>query len=86
MSNHECTKEKDITALFERCRTVDSHTEQIKTLQENHLTLIVAINELKHDIKELTLKLANRLPGWATLIITALTSILTGVTVYNLTH
>lgn len=48
--------------------------QDIARLQEQIKTLFGDVNELKEDVKEIKSQLANRLPLWAT----ALMSLLTG--------
>ena len=48
--------------------------QDIARLQEQIKTLFGDVNELKEDVKEIKQQLANRLPLWAT----ALMSLLTG--------
>lgn len=47
--------------------------QDIARLQEQIKTLFGDVNELKEDVKEIKQQLANRLPLWATVLISALT-------------
>jgi hypothetical protein len=47
--------------------------QEIARLQEQIKTLFGDVNELKEDVKEIKSQLANRLPLWATMLISALT-------------
>ena len=47
--------------------------QDIARLQEQIKTLFGDVNELKEDVKEIKSQLANRLPLWATMLISALT-------------
>ena len=47
--------------------------QDITRLQEQIKTLFGDVNELKEDVKEIKSQLANRLPLWATMLISALT-------------
>jgi len=52
-------------------------TEQdIARLQEQIKTIFSDVDELKEDIKEIKQQLANRLPLWATMLISALTGVI----------
>ena len=52
----------------------DGMSEQdVARLQEQIKTLFGDVNELKEDVKEIKQQLANRLPLWATMLISALT-------------
>lgn len=82
---HECIQKDEIKSLFERCRKVDSHEEQIKNLQTGYLDLIAKIDKLEIKIDNLITRLSNRLPAWATVIFAILTSVISGLAVYNLT-
>lgn len=48
--------------------------EDIARIQEQIKTLFGDVAELKRDIKEIKDQLANRLPLWATVLISALTA------------
>jgi uncharacterized protein YlxW (UPF0749 family) len=47
--------------------------EAVARLQEQVSTLFNDVDELKTDVKEIKNQLANRLPLWATVLISALT-------------
>ncbi len=48
--------------------------QDIARLQENIKTLFGDFEELKSDVKEIKAQLANRLPLWATVLISVLTA------------
>ena len=48
--------------------------EDITTLKEQVKTLFNVVGELKTDIKQIKEELANRLPTWATIVISILTA------------
>jgi len=50
--------------------------QEVARLQENIKTLFKDVDELKKDIKEIKKQLANRLPLWATVLISLLTGII----------
>jgi len=50
--------------------------QDIARLQEQIKTLFGDVNELKEDVKEIKQQLANRLPLWATMLISVLTGII----------
>lgn len=50
--------------------------QDIARLQEQIKTLFGDVNELKEDVKEIKQQLANRLPLWATMLISALTGVI----------
>jgi len=47
--------------------------EEVARLQEQIRTLFNDVGELKEDVKEIKQQLANRLPLWATVLISVLT-------------
>jgi len=47
--------------------------QDIARLQEQIKTLFGDVNELKEDVKEIKQQLANRLPLWATILMSLLT-------------
>ncbi len=47
--------------------------EEMARLQEQIRTLFSDVGELKEDVKEIKQQLANRLPLWATVLISVLT-------------
>ena len=47
--------------------------QDVARLQEQIKTLFGDVDELKSDVKEIKTQLANRLPLWATLLISLLT-------------
>lgn len=47
--------------------------QELTRLQEQIKTLFGDVDELKTDVKEIKHQLANRLPLWATVLISALT-------------
>lgn len=47
--------------------------QDVARLQEQIKTLFGDVEELKSDVKEIKNQLANRLPLWATMLISALT-------------
>ena len=47
--------------------------EEVARLQEQIRTLFSDVGELKEDVKEIKQQLANRLPLWATILISVLT-------------
>jgi len=47
--------------------------EEVARLQEQIRTLFSDVGELKEDVKEIKQQLANRLPLWATVLISVLT-------------
>jgi hypothetical protein len=50
--------------------------QDIARLQEQIKTLFGDVNELKEDVKEIKQQLANRLPLWATMLISSLTGVI----------
>lgn len=50
--------------------------QDIARLQEQIKTLFGDVTELKEDVKEIKTQLANRLPLWATVIMSVLTGII----------
>ena len=50
--------------------------QEVARLQEQIKTLFGDVNELKEDVKEIKQQLANRLPLWATMLISALTGVI----------
>jgi len=50
--------------------------QDIARLQEQIKTLFGDVNELKEDVKEIKQQLANRLPLWATMLISVLTGVI----------
>lgn len=50
--------------------------QDIARLQEQIKTLFSDVDELKTDIKEIKQQLANRLPLWATMLISSLTGVI----------
>ena len=50
--------------------------QEIARLQEQIKTLFGDVNELKEDVKEIKQQLANRLPLWATMLISVLTGVI----------
>jgi len=50
--------------------------QEVARLQENIKTLFKDVDELKKDIKEIKKQLANRLPLWATVLMSLLTGII----------
>ena len=50
--------------------------QDIARLQEQIKTLFGDVNELKEDVKEIKSQLANRLPLWATMLISVLTGVI----------
>ena len=50
--------------------------QEVARLQEQIKTLFGDVNELKEDVKEIKQQLANRLPLWATMLISVLTGII----------
>jgi len=47
--------------------------QDVARLQEQIKTLFGDVDELKNDVKEIKYQLANRLPLWATVLISVLT-------------
>ena len=50
--------------------------QEIVRLQEQIKTLFDDVEELKSDVKEIKNQLANRLPLWATMLISLLTGVI----------
>ena len=50
--------------------------QDVARLQEQIKTLFGDVEELKSDVKEIKNQLANRLPLWATMLISALTGVI----------
>ena len=50
--------------------------QEIARLQEQIKTLFSDVNELKEDVKEIKQQLTNRLPLWATMLISVLTGVI----------
>jgi len=50
--------------------------QDIARLQEQIKTLFGDVDELKTDVKEIKQQLANRLPLWATMLISVLTGVI----------
>ena len=50
--------------------------QNIARLQEQIKTLFNDVDELKADVKEIKQQLANRLPLWATMLISVLTGVI----------
>ncbi len=50
--------------------------QEVARLQEQIKTLFGDVNELKEDVKEIKQQLANRLPLWATMLISVLTGVI----------
>ena len=50
--------------------------QEVARLQEQIKTLFSDVDELKTDIKEIKQQLANRLPLWATILMSLLTGII----------
>ena len=50
--------------------------EEVARLQEQIRTLFNDVGELKEDVKEIKQQLANRLPLWATVLISVLTGVI----------
>jgi len=50
--------------------------QEVARLQEQIKTLFGDVNELKEDVKEIKQRLANRLPLWATMLISVLTGVI----------
>ena len=50
--------------------------QDVARLQEQIKTLFGDVRELKEDVKEIKTQLANRLPLWATMLISALTGVI----------
>jgi len=50
--------------------------QEIARLQEQIKTLFGDVNELKEDVKEIKQQLTNRLPLWATMLISVLTGVI----------
>ena len=50
--------------------------EEVARLQEQIRTLFSDVGELKEDVKEIKQQLANRLPLWATVLISVLTGVI----------
>jgi len=50
--------------------------QELTRLQEQIKTLFGDVDEVKTDIKEIKNQLANRLPLWATVLISALTGVI----------
>ncbi len=50
--------------------------QDIARLQEQIKTIFSNVDELKEDVKEIKQQLANRLPLWATMLISVLTGII----------
>jgi len=50
--------------------------QDIVRIQEQIKTLFSDMDELKTDVKEIKQQLANRLPLWATMLISALTGVI----------
>jgi hypothetical protein len=48
--------------------------QDVTRLQEQIKTLFSDVTELKEDVKEIKTQLANRLPLWATALVSALTA------------
>lgn len=49
---------------------------EVARLQEQMKTLFGDVAELREDVKEIKLQLANRLPLWATVLMSVLTGII----------
>lgn len=50
--------------------------QEVARQQEQIKTLFSDVDELKNDVKEIKSQLANRLPLWATMLISALTGVI----------
>ena len=50
--------------------------QEVARLQEQIKTLFGDVGELKEDVKEIKTQLANRLPLWATILISVLTGVI----------
>lgn len=50
--------------------------QDVARLQEQIKTLFNDVDELKADVKEIKQQLANRLPLWATMLISVLTGVI----------
>ena len=50
--------------------------QEVARLQEQIKTLFGDVNDLKEDVKEIKQQLANRLPLWATMLISVLTGVI----------
>ena len=50
--------------------------QDVARLQEQIKTLFGDVEELKSDVKEIKNQLANRLPLWATMLMSALTGVI----------
>ena len=50
--------------------------QDVARLQEQIKTLFSDVDELKADVKEIKQQLANRLPLWATMLISVLTGVI----------
>ena len=50
--------------------------QEVARLQEQIKTLFSDVDELKTDVKEIKGQLANRLPLWATVLMSALTGVI----------
>jgi len=50
--------------------------KEVARLQEQIRTLFSDVGELKEDVKEIKQQLANRLPLWATVLISVLTGVI----------
>ena len=55
------------------CRGGEMSEKDVARLQEQIKTLFNDVDELKTDVKEIKQQLANRLPLWATVLISVLT-------------
>ena len=50
--------------------------QEVARLQEQIRTLFGDVEELKNDVKEIKNQLANRLPLWATMLMSVLTGVI----------
>ena len=50
--------------------------QEVARMQEQIKTIFSDVDELKEDVKEIKQQLANRLPLWATMLISALTGVI----------
>ncbi len=50
--------------------------QEVARLQEQIKTLFGDVNELREDVKEIKQQLANRLPLWATMLISVLAGVI----------
>jgi hypothetical protein len=76
----------DENVIYQRLNILEQKSavreEQIKTLESVQTTLICDIKEIKKSVQDIQLQLLRRLPAWATILLTTVCSICTGLIVY----